>query len=465
MKKILFLSFFVLVSFFPLSNVLGLQGKNQPIDVQKDRSENFAQVSQILQNKCVDCHAPGMLRKPFYADFPLAKQLMETDIAQASQRMILTPKLFSGEEIFSPVMLARLEHVVLNDSMPPALYLTMHWTDYLNTTEKQVFLAWISEERAKLPWSQESAPAFKGEPVQPLALTLDLDAKKVALGNKLFHDRRLSGDDTINCASCHDLTRGGTDQAQVSTGIRGQQGPINAPTVYDAMYNIAQFWDGRAKDLQEQAAGPVANPLEMGAQWDQVVEKLKQDPDYQQAFAALYPEQGLSKTSVTDAIAVFEQSLVTANSRFDRYLRGDTSILNDTEKQGYTLFKRYCASCHSGPALGGLSFEKMGVKRDYFKQRGGELTEADNGRFNVTKDEKDRHVFKVTVLRNIEMTYPYFHDGSTHNLAEVVEIMGKDQVNKAFTHDETAQLVAFLLTLTGDYQGKSVAHLTTEDLR
>ncbi|WAR45665.1 cytochrome c peroxidase [Methylomonas rapida] len=465
MKKILVLVLFAVALFFPLSNLLGLQGKNEPITVGAGHSENFAKASAIMQDKCVDCHAPGMLRKPFYADFPVAKQLMEKDIAQASQRMVLTRKLFSGEDAFSPVMLARLEHVVLNDSMPPALYLTMHWTDHLSAGEKQTLQAWIAEERAKLPWSQDAAPEFKGEPVHPLPLTLNLDAEKVALGKQLFHDRRLSGDDTINCASCHDLTRGGTDQAKVSTGIRGQQGPINSPTVYDAMYNIAQFWDGRAKDLQEQAAGPVANPLEMGAQWDEVVEKLNQVPEYQMAFARLYPGQGLSKASVTDAIAVFEQSLVTANSRFDQYLRGNTAILSDDEKQGYALFKIHCASCHSGPALGGLSFEKMGVKHDYFKQRGGELTDADNGRFNVTKDEKDRHVFKVPVLRNIEMTFPYFHDGSTHNLAKAVEIMGKDQVDREFTHDETAKLVAFLLTLNGEYKGKPVSHLTAEDLK
>lgn len=455
----------VVILFFPISNLIGLQGENEPIPVVQESSENFVKVSKIMQKKCVDCHSPGMLRKPIYSELPIAKQLMEQDIEQASARLVLTKKLYNGEETFTPLMLARLEHVVRNDSMPPTQYLLMHWTDNLTDDERQSILAWIAEERAKLPWSQDAAEALKGEPVHPLPLKVDLDQNKVALGDKLFHDRLLSGDNTINCAFCHDLTRGGTDQAKVSTGIRGQQGPINAPTVYNAMYNIAQFWDGRAKDLQEQAAGPVANPVEMGAKWDNVVKKLKQVTEYQQAFAELYPDQGLTKTTVTDAIAVFEESLVTPNSRFDQYLRGDREILTNDEKTGYELFRTNCTSCHFGPALGGLSFEKMGVKQDYFKLRGGELTEADNGRFNVTKQEKDRHFFKVPVLRNIELTHPYFHDGSVDNLAEAVRIMGQVQASKNFSDAETAKIAAFLTTLTGQYKGKPLTQLTAEDLK
>ncbi|MBS4051558.1 MAG: heme-binding domain-containing protein [Methylomonas sp.] len=459
------LSLLAVILFFPLSNLFGLQGKNEAIAVIPNRSENFAEVSRIMQDKCVDCHAPGMLRKPFYAEFPVAKQLMEQDMEQGSARLSLSKTLFSGEEAFTPLMLARMEHVVSNGSMPPAQYLAMHWTDSLSADEKNTMLAWIAEERAKLPWSRDAAAEFKGEPIPPLPLQVELDADKVSLGDKLFHDRLLSGDNSLNCASCHDLTRGGTDQAKVATGIRGQQGPINSPTVYNATYNLAQFWDGRAKDLQEQAAGPVANPVEMGAHWDEVVEKLKQVPEYQEAFAKLYPAQDLNKTTVTDAIAVFEESLVTGNSRFDQYLRGNASILTSDEIQGYELFKTNCASCHAGPTLGGLSYEKMGVKRDYFKLRGGELTAADNGRFNVTKQEKDRHFFKVPVLRNIELTYPYFHDGSVAGLADAIRIMGEVQLGKNFSNDEIVKMAAFLRTLTGEYKGKSLARLTAEDIQ
>ncbi len=463
--RLFLLLLLAVVLFFPISNLIGLQGENELISVVPKSSESFSRVSQILQNKCVDCHSPGMLRKPFYAELPIAKQLMAKDIEEAGERLILSKKLYSGEEAFTPLMLARLEHIVRNGSMPPPQYLLMHWTGNLTDDEKASILNWIGEERANLLWSRDSADALKGEPVQVLPLTVDLNPDKVALGGKVFNDRLLSGDNTLNCASCHDLARGGTDQTKVATGIRGQQGPINAPTVYNAMYNIAQFWDGRAKDLQEQAAGPVANPVEMGAQWDNVVEKLKQAGEYQQAFATLYPEQGLTKTTVTDAIAVYEQSLVTPNARFDRYLRGRQDILAADEKAGYELFKTNCASCHFGPALGGLSYEKMGVKQDYFKLRGSPMTEVDNGRFNVTKQEKDRHFFKVPVLRNIELTFPYFHDGSVDSLAEAVRIMGKVQLDKTFSDDEIAKIVAFLKTLTGEYKGKPLTQLTAEDIK
>ena len=267
----------------------------------------------------------------------------------------------------------------------------------------------------------------------------------------------LSGDNTLSCASCHSLAKGGTDQLPVATGIRGQQGPINSPTVYNAMYNLAQFWDGRAKDLQSQAEGPVANPGEMGAVWDKVIEKLKQVPEYQNAFSELYLSEGITKTTVTNAIAVFEKSLLTPNSRFDQYLRGNDNSLSLSEKEGYLLFKQNCTSCHFGPTLGGLSFEKMGVENNYFSMRNGEITGVDAGRFNVTKKELDRHVFKVPVLRNVEVTYPYFHDGSVNSLSETVRIMGEVQVGKKFSSEQISQIVDFLKTLTGEYQGLSLS--------
>jgi cytochrome c peroxidase len=456
--------FLALVLFLPLSNLLGLSGENEPIIAVSGSSANFVQVSKIFQNKCVDCHSPGMTRMPFYSKFPVAKQLMAKDIENASARLILSKQLYSGETRFSPLMLARLEGVIRHNSMPPVLYLSMHWTDSLTVEERNTIQAWIAEERAKSPWSADSAQAQKGESVQPLPLKVELDPKKVALGQQLFFDRSLSGDDTLNCASCHNLTKGGTDQAKVATGIRGQQGPINSPTVYNALYNIAQFWDGRAKDLREQAAGPVANPTEMGANWDDVVEKLKHVDAYRVAFNELYSQQGLTKDTVIDAIVDFEQSLVTSNSRFDQYLRGNNEILAANEKQGYELFKDNCASCHFGPALGGLSFEKMGVKQDYFKLRGGPLAEADNGRFNVTKQEKDRHFFKVPTLRNVELTQPYFHDGSIDRLDDAVRIMAKVQQDRKLTTDEINQIVAFLKTLTGEYKGKLITQIKDEDV-
>lgn len=449
----------------PISNLLGFADKNEPIPVKAGSSEKFAQVSQIWQNKCVDCHSPNMTRMPIYANFPIAKQLMAKHIEQATQRFVLVKEIYNGEMPLTPLMLARLEGVIRNDEMPPMSYLSMHWDGGLTKEEKQTILEWISEERAKLPAHLQTAEKLKGEPVQPLPLQIELNAEKVALGQKLFHDTNLSGDNTVSCSSCHDLTKGGTDQSQVSTGIRGQQGGINSPTVYNASYNVAQFWDGRAKDLQEQAAGPVANPIEMGANWDEVIEKLKAIPEYQQAFANLYAEKGLTKATVTDAIATFEESLITPNSRFDQYLRGNEAALTADEKEGYALFKENCTSCHFGEAFGGSSFEKMGVKNDYFKLRGGELTQADNGHFNFTKQEKDRYFFKVPMLRNVEHTAPYFHDGHAKTLAEAVKIMAKVEKDKNFTQAEIDKVVAFLKTLTGEYKGNSIAQLTTEDVK
>jgi len=457
-KKLIFISLFLLaIVSFPLSNLLGLAGKNEPIAVKATTADNFAEVSMILQNKCVDCHSPNKVRLPFYSEFPIAKQLIASDISAASQRFILDDKTYSGEKPFTPLMLARLENVIKNNIMPPNLYLSMHWSERLNQAEKDSIQQWIKRERTSHEWSKDSSAINKGEPVQALPLTTKLDAKKVDLGDKLFHETLLSGDDTLSCASCHSLKKGGTDQLAVSTGIRGQQGPINSPTVYNAMYNLAQFWDGRAENLQAQAAGPVANPIEMGARWEQVIDKLKKVPEYQEVFSQLYPNEGLNKETVTDAIAIFEKSLLTPNSRFDQYLRGKSEVLSLNEKEGYQLFKQNCTSCHFGPALGGLSYEKMGVKKDYFTMRGSELTEVDNGVFNVTKQEADRHFFKVPVLRNIETTYPYFHDGSVKSLSEAVRIMGEVQVGKTFSDEQISQLVSFLKTLTGEYDGKSLA--------
>jgi len=461
MKIIRFILIVVLTGYllFSISNLLGINAENSPITVQPGASKDYVKISSILQNKCVDCHSPGMTRMPIYSELPIAKRLMDNDIRQGSERFTLGPKIYSGEEAFTPLMLARLEHVISNNKMPPAKYLAMHWNGSLSADEKQTIITWIANERSQHPWSNESAENYKGEAIQPLPLSVELNPDKVTLGNQLFHDTLLSGDNTLSCASCHALNKGGTDQAQVSTGIRGQQGPINSPTVYNAMYNLAQFWDGRAKDLQAQAAGPVANPIEMGADWDKVITKLNQVSDYTSAFSKLYPEQGLTQTTVTDAIAVFEESLITPNSRFDQYLRGNETALNHDEKAGYELFKNNCTSCHFGPALGGLSYEKMGVKEDYFAMRGGDLTEVDNGRFNVTKNETDRHAFKVPVLRNVELTYPYFHDGAVNELSEAVRIMGVTQLGKRFSEDNIHKMVSFLKTLTGNYNGISLSIL------
>jgi cytochrome c peroxidase len=325
----------------------------------------------------------------------------------------------------------------------------------VTAADKESLLGWLKKVR-KTHYATAGAPdTVAADVLQPLPLPVDIkaDPVKVALGNKLFHDVRLSGDGTLSCASCHGLDKGGTDQAKSSTGIRQQVGPINAPTVLNAVFNVKQFWDGRAADLQEQAGGPVENPMEMGATFAQVIEKLKADAAFVAEFTAVYPE-GLSKPTITHAIAEFERTLVTSNSRFDQYLRGKTDALNADELAGLALFRENgCATCHAGKALGGQSFERMGRRADYFADRG-QLTDADHGRFSVTKSERDRHAFKVPTLRNIALTFPYFHDGSQQSLEQAVKTMAKYQAYRDFSDTEVTQVVAFLKTLTGELNGK-----------
>ncbi|MFO1349648.1 MAG: cytochrome-c peroxidase [Gammaproteobacteria bacterium] len=288
--------------------------------------------------------------------------------------------------------------------------------------------------------------ANSNEPIQPLP-QVQLDAAKVELGKRLFHDSRLSKDNTLSCASCHSLDKGGTDQSRVSTGVGGAKGPINAPTVLNSGFNFRQFWDGRADTLEDQAAGPVHNPIEMASNWPEVIGKLGQDPHYPNDFAKLYPD-GIQGKNIQDAIATFERSLTTP-SRFDDYLNGDANAITAEEKQGYENFKKYgCIACHQGTNVGGNMYQYFGVMGDYFKDRGNE-TKADLGRYNVTGKEEDRHKFKVPSLRNIALTAPYFHDGSAQTLDDAVKIMVKYQLGRTVPEAERALIIKFLQSLTG----------------
>lgn len=294
-----------------------------------------------------------------------------------------------------------------------------------------------------------------GEPITPLPISIDLDQRKVNLGQQLFNDTQLSRNNSISCASCHSLDKGGTDRLIHSVGIDGQAGLINAPTVFNSGLNFTQFWDGRAPTLEEQVEGPTHNPVEMGSSWQQIVEKLGRSPSYVRYFREIYPD-GIQSANARDAIATFERSLITPNSRFDRHLRGDANALTSEEKEGYSLFKEYgCSSCHQGINVGGNLFQKFGVMGDYFAQRG-HITKADLGRLTVTKNEADRYVFKVPSLRNVALTPPYFHDGSADQLEDAVTIMSIYQLGRPLTASETEAIVKFLKTLSGEYKGKSL---------
>ena len=289
------------------------------------------------------------------------------------------------------------------------------------------------------------------EPILPIPFLEITDPDVVSLGEKLFNDARFSSDGTVSCASCHILTKGGVDNLTTSPGVENRQGKINTPTVFNSSLNIKQFWDGRAATLFDQAEGPIMNSVEMNSNWSKVIQVIKQDPQYIDQFNASFPD-GITVNNIKKSIARFEESLLTPNSRFDKYLRGDVEAITQDELRGYTLFKQYgCVSCHQGVAVGGNMFQKLGIMEEYFTKN---LMLKDLGRFNATKREEDRFVFKVPTLRNIALTAPYLHDGSAKTLEDVVEVMMIYQLGIKVDNSEIELIVAFLKTLTGEYNGK-----------
>jgi cytochrome c peroxidase len=291
------------------------------------------------------------------------------------------------------------------------------------------------------------------EPIQPIPLHIELDEKKVALGGKLFHDTRLSHDNTISCASCHDLRTGGVDRRVSSIGINGSVGSVNAPTVFNSGFNFKQFWDGRADSLDDQVDGPTNAPPEMGSNWAEISGKLKQSPAYVSAFGASYSD-GIQSSNIKDAIATFERSLYTPNSRFDQFLRGQNQSLTRDEKEGYRIFKVYgCVSCHQGVNVGGNMYQRFGVMAEYLAEFGPE-TNANQERIDPKGINPQGPVFKVPSLRNVALTPPYFHDGSAQRLEGAVLIMGRYQLGRRLSSEEIDKIVKFLKTLNGEYQGK-----------
>jgi cytochrome c peroxidase len=283
------------------------------------------------------------------------------------------------------------------------------------------------------------------EPITPIEPVKEINLAKAELGKKLYFDPRLSKSGFISCNSCHNLSMGGTDNLKTSIGHNWQQGPINSPTVLNSSMNVAQFWDGRAADLKEQAGGPIANPGEMAFTHTLAIDVLESIPAYVTEFTQVCGPDCINIDQVTEAIAEFEKTLVTPNGRFDQWLLGNSDAITQHELAGYKLFKESgCVACHMGPAVGSSSFQKMGLVAPY-------ETENDaQGLAGVTGQDADRFKFKVPTLRNVEMTYPYFHDGEAATLTEAVEIMGRLQLARKFEEPELVQIVAFLNTLTGD---------------
>jgi len=272
----------------------------------------------------------------------------------------------------------------------------------------------------------------------------------VELGADLYFDPRLSQSHNISCNTCHQIGLGGVDALPTSIGHKWQKGGRNAPTVLDAVFNIAQFWDGRAEDLKAQAGGPIQNPIEMGITRDHAVEMLKGIPGYAALFKAAYPnaKDPITMPNVATAIAAFETTLITPNAPFDKFLRGDKDALTAEQKEGLKLFvDTGCATCHSGINMGGQMYAPFGVVQ---KPGADILPPDDKGRFAVTKTASDEYVFRVPPLRNVELTAPYFHSGQVWDLKQAVGIMATDQLGKNLAEADIAKLVAFLNSLTGE---------------
>lgn len=325
------------------------------------------------------------------------------------------------------------------------------WTTTLVVIYAAAVVHWSDARHGELP-SIESpatrATAIRDEPIRPIPEAPAMDPAVRALGERLFHDPVLSGDRTMSCATCHVLERGGVDGLPRAIGADGLALDLNVPTVLNASLNFRQSWAGRFATLEEQVDAPLMSSSEMGTSWPELIARLEGDPTYVRAFETAFGG-GPSPDRVRRAIAAYERTLLTPDSPFDAWLRGDADALEPEALAGYVLFKEYgCIGCHQGVGVGGNMFQRLGIVRDYFAERGA-IGAADLGRFEVTGDEADRYVFKVPSLRNVALTAPYFHDGSAETLAEAIRVMAEYQLGREIPAADVRRIEAFLGTLTG----------------
>ena len=278
--------------------------------------------------------------------------------------------------------------------------------------------------------------------ITPIPLHVDYDEKKARLGKRLFFDTILSKDNTISCASCHNLPGSGANSTAYSFGVNATEGIVNSPTVLNSSFNFSQFWNGRAKDLKDQALGPIQNPIEMAENIPNIMKKLKKST-YKKDFLEIY-KNGVTENNLAEVLAEFQKALFTPNSKFDKFLRGDKDAIDEQEKRGYTLFEDFgCISCHNGRNVGGNSYHKIGLFSPY-KQNKPFL-----GRYAVTKRQRDKGMVKIPSLRNIELTAPYFHDGGAKSLKEAISTMLKLQIGISANKKDIDDIESFLKTLTG----------------
>lgn len=454
---------------------------HEPLPVPASPQAAAKMAQAVMKSKCADCHSAtpafnGLLNL-------LSLGQMKRDIEGAQRAFVMT----EDTTLRAPsVDFLKMNHVLSTRSMPPALYTAVHPGTALTLQDVAIM-------RHHYHFDKVMAQTFR--PIRPVGMSPeeftaklwnlpkhsdkpnDTEAAKawakVYLGHRLFFDTRLSTTNKVSCASCHDLTKGGTDNLPKSEGVPGpdgkpQLGGVNAPTVYNAEGNIRQFWDGRAADLQEQAGGPPLNPVEMGyshpSDWDKIAEKLGKDMEYRILFPLVYGDKGITAETITDAIAAFERTLVTPDSAFDRYLSGDTKAMTKQQINGMNAFVQYgCATCHSGATLGGQSFEYINTHTPLRAHAKG-YQEGAFGLRDFTKKEQHKDMFRVPNLRNIALTAPYFHTGTVNKLEDAVRIMFESETRKTPTNALIEDVTAFLQAQTGCYKGIPLDKLTPKDV-
>ena len=413
-----------------------------------------SQAIAILEDaSCIACHQKKSTQS-FYSDLPLMGQIAENSHKRGYRMFDMEDtwnKIKKGEAI-SEAHLAKIEmEAITLGTMPPAKHYFIHWGSSITPAKKTILRSWIKYHKEKFHANELSAEHFKYEPVRPIPTSLSANKRKAKLGEKLFHDKRLSYDNTISCASCHNLKNGGADNRQYPEGINKRLGSINTPTIYNSRFNDMQSWSGCSANIEELIEKHILSQDIMGNKsFADIIKKLENDDDIKDLFERLY-SGGITKFTITDAIAEFGKTLLTPNSNFDKYIKGDEYAINKMQVSGYELFKSHkCATCHAGINFGGQTRELMGRHKNYFEDRGWELTKDDMGYFNCTEDEYDRYHFKVPGLRNIELTKPYFHDGSQQTLHDAVKTMGIYQSGRKISDEDAKAIISFLESLTGE---------------
>lgn len=430
-----------------------------PTKIEPQKADAIAQ--ELLQAKCAACHGATPEYNSFINFF--TGGLLRRDITNARRGW----KMEGDSTVRSALVdYLKMDHVLRTRNMPPTQYTFVHLGTRL--TPQDVALL-------RLRYPTNGAEARRFRVISPVKAGDNL--QRAQLGYKLFHDPRLSTTNRVSCSSCHDLSLGGTDNKPKSEGVPGadgkpQLGGVNAPTVYNAMGHIRQFWDGRAADLKEQAGGPPLNPVEMGysspEDWQKIIAKLAADDELVALFAQVYGIQkaeDITADMILESIAAFEHTLVTPDSAFDRYLMGDAAALDDDQKAGLQAFVNYgCATCHAGPALGGLSFEHINKKADFRAAHAPGYEEGAYGLCDFTKNEEHRDLFRVPTLRNVALTHPYFHTGAVRKLRDAVRVMFQTQAGVTPSADTLDHVTRFLEAQTGKVHLVPLDKVKAEDL-